>query len=74
MNMKQNLSLFLCQVTAEEKSSNLEMALNKKDANATVMRERINLLTTQLKDVETALSVSEGALKLADDKVEGMKV
>ena len=50
------------------------MALNKKDANATVMRERINLLTTQLKDVETALSVSEGALKLADDKVEGMKV
>ena len=50
------------------------MTLNKTEANSTVMRERITHLTTQLKDVETALAVSEAALKVADEKVEGLKV
>ncbi|XP_005105360.1 golgin subfamily A member 4 isoform X2 [Aplysia californica] len=60
-------------VNAEEKANSLQMSMNKAEADHTVMRERIKNLTTQLKDVETALAVSEGAVKAGEDKVEGLK-
>ena len=50
------------------------MSLNKSESDQQVMRERIKHLTNQVKDVETALRVSEGAMKGADDKVEALKV
>ncbi|RUS77272.1 hypothetical protein EGW08_014963 [Elysia chlorotica] len=58
---------------AEERAGNLQLSLSKSESEYSVLKERSKTLATQLRDTETALGVSEGALKASDDKVESLK-
>ncbi|GFO50406.1 interaptin-like isoform x1 [Plakobranchus ocellatus] len=58
---------------AEERASNLQISLSKSESEYNVLKERGKTLATQLRDTETALNISEAALKAAEDKVEALK-
>ena len=52
----------------------MQVSLSKTESEYSVLKERSKSLATQLRDTETALAVSESALKAAEDKVETLKV